>query len=112
MHPVIHFDAYQNKAATFATYPQDKAIVYLALGLNGEAGEVAEKIKKVIRDNNGEFSEDKIKEILLELGDNLWYISEMARQLGFDLSFVAECNINKLKSRLDRDKLHGSGDHR
>lgn len=112
MHPIIHLDAYQSKASSFATYPQDKAIIYLALGLNGEAGEVAEKVKKVIRDNNGEFNEDKIKEILLELGDVLWYVSETARQLGFDLSFVAESNINKLQSRLDRDKLHGSGDHR
>jgi len=82
------------------------------LGLNGEAGEVAEKLKKILRDKNGEFSQDDKFKIAMELGDVLWYLSDIAFELGFTLENVAILNIQKLSSRKDRDKIHGEGDFR
>lgn len=108
----MDFNFYQQQAATTATYPQKQAIVYLALGINGEAGEVAEKIKKVIRDEGGVISYEKKLELVKELGDVLWYVSEMARQLDVNLENVAETNLVKLFSRKNRDVLGGSGDNR
>lgn len=108
----MDFNEYQQQAATTATYPQSKAIEYLALGLNGEAGEVAEKIKKVIRDNGRVISYEKKLEIVKELGDVLWYVSEFARQLDVNLDNVAETNLTKLFKRKQEGKLGGSGDNR
>jgi len=82
------------------------------LGLCGETGEIAEKIKKVIRDEVGIVSEQKKEEIKKELGDVLWYISQIATELGLSLSDVAKLNIEKLQSRLERNKISGSGDDR
>jgi len=105
---------YQNKAYKYAVYPSiggdDK--IYLALGLAGEAGEVADKIKKIYRDKGGVYSDNDLKEIMLELGDVLWYVSEMSRVLGFSLNDVAQENINKLESRFNRGVIGGSGDNR
>lgn len=103
---------YQEKAVLTATYPENMKILYPVLGLCGEAGEVAEKIKKVYRDEGGVFSEDKKIEITKELGDVLWYISSMARDLGVSLEGVAKINIAKLESRKERGVIHGSGDNR
>lgn len=108
----MDFNEYQKEAAKTATYPQEMALPYLALGVNGEAGEVAEKIKKAIRDNSGELTEEKLLEVVKELGDVLWYVSELARQLGVNLDNVANLNICKLRSRQERNKLGGSGDNR
>lgn len=104
------FDVYQEFTNTTATYPKEKAFEYLTLGLCGESGEVAEKMKKIIRD--GGSIEDKKSEIIKELGDVLWYVAQMAGQLNVSLSHVAAVNHAKLSSRKDRGVLHGNGDNR
>jgi len=109
----MELNEYQNKARETAIYPnKDNNFIYPTLGLVGEAGEVAEKIKKVIRDNDGVLSEDKRIETAKELGDVMWYISNLAAELGFDLDTIASMNIEKLFSRKDRGTLRGSGDNR
>jgi NTP pyrophosphatase (non-canonical NTP hydrolase) len=101
------FDGYQDFTDTTAIYPKGKALEYLALGLTSEAGEVAGKVKKWIRD--GYLDHD---ELIAELGDVLWYVAQMASELDIYLSEVAEDNVEKLKSRQKRNKLMGSGDNR
>ena len=103
---------YQERASETANYPREHALAYIMLGLNGEAGEVADKYKKVIRDNDGLMSSEKKLEIAKELGDVLWYVAMGARELGFDLEFIAKQNIDKLQSRKERGKIKGSGDNR
>ena len=103
---------YQEKALETAIYPKEYKVVYPALGMAGEAGEVADKVKKVIRDNNGEISKDKALEIAKEIGDVLWYCATLANDLGFDLNTIAQMNYDKLHSRQERGKLSGSGDNR
>ena len=96
----------------FNNIPKEYAIVFPALGLNGEAGEVAEKVKKVLRDNEGAFTEEKRQEIAKELGDCLWYVSAMSNDIGYSLEEIGEMNINKLCSRQQRNMIHGNGDNR
>lgn len=103
---------YQNKAKLTAIYPKESGIVYTALGLNGEAGEVAEKVKKMLRDNNGELTDEIKNSIVNELGDVLWYLANLSNELGVTLQSVGEINIKKLQSRMDRDQIKGSGDER
>lgn len=103
---------YQEKAMTFAGYPESHKIIYPALGMNGEAGEVADKVKKVLRDNNCEFTEEKKKEIALEIGDVLWYCASLSHDIGYTLDEIACMNVEKLTSRKERGKLGGSGDNR
>jgi NTP pyrophosphatase (non-canonical NTP hydrolase) len=103
---------YQNKAVETAIYGSGNNIIYPTLGLVGEAGEVANKVKKVLRDNNGQFTDDKKKEIAFELGDSLWYIAALARDLGYSLDEIAYGNIHKLASRKERNMIGGSGDNR
>jgi NTP pyrophosphatase (non-canonical NTP hydrolase) len=104
---------YQKEAQKTAIYPVlGHPIVYPALGLNGEAGEVAEKVKKLMRDFDGHMNDSWKLGILKELGDVLWYISETARQAGFTLQEVAEYNIKKLQEREKLGTLKGSGDDR
>lgn len=103
---------YQAAALTTAVYPEDKRIIYPALGMCGEAGEVADKVKKVIRDNNQDFTEEKKREIAKEIGDVLWYCATLAHDLGFSLEEIAQMNIEKLQSRKERGMLSGSGDNR
>ena len=98
------FDEYQVKAKQTAIY--DHPIIYPTLGLCGESGEVAEKVKKHLRDGT---SLDELKK---ELGDVLWYISAIASDLKLSLDDIAETNISKLTSRLERGKIQGSGDNR
>lgn len=108
---------YQSKSRKTATYPDvGNNFVYPALGLAGEAGEVADKVKKLIRDH-GVFTPDQVAdeqrtELKKELGDVLWYVTQLATEFGFTLSEVAEENIEKLYSRQDRDVLSGDGDNR
>ena len=83
-----------------------------ALGLSGEAGEVADKIKKIIRDKNGKLAEEDKHEIVLELGDVLWYVANISRVLGVPLEEVAAKNLEKLAARQKSHTIHGSGDHR
>ena len=109
----MNFDRYQQKSREFAVYPDlDKNYIYPLLGLVGESGEVVEKIKKVIRDNDGLINEEKLKEIAAELGDVLWYLAQLCVELGVNLDDVAKWNLEKLASRASRGTLHGSGDHR
>jgi NTP pyrophosphatase (non-canonical NTP hydrolase) len=109
----MNFKKYQEKSRKTAIYPNaDNNFIYPTLGLAGEAGEVAEKIKKVIRDKDGVLDDEKRKEIEKELGDVLWYVSQLASELGLSLEEVAEKNIEKLYSRMDRGKLGGEGDER
>lgn len=103
---------YQAAALTTAVYPENKRIIYPALGMNGEAGEVADKVKKVIRDNEQEFTDENKRAIAYEVGDVLWYCATMAHDLGYTLEEVAKMNIDKLQSRQQRGKLGGSGDNR
>lgn len=106
-------DLYQIAAQETAIYPTlGHPIVYPALGLAGEAGEVAEKVKKLCRDSDGIISEDFRLALKKELGDVLWYISEVARQIDLTMSDVAWSNIKKLHQRQQKGKLHGSGDNR
>ncbi len=109
----MKFSEYQEKSRVTALYPdKNNNFVYPTLGLVGESGEIAEKIKKVLRDNNGELTEDKKTEIGKELGDVLWYIAQLATELDMNLDEIAQGNIEKLYSRLERGKIGGSGDNR
>jgi len=109
----MKFSEYQEKSRVTAIYPnKDDNFIYPTLGLVGESGEIAEKIKKVIRDNDGKMTDEKKTEIGKELGDVLWYISQLATELNMDLDEIAEGNIDKLYSRMDRGKIGGSGDNR
>lgn len=88
------------------------AIAYQTLGLVGEAGEVAEKIKKVIRDKGGIVDDETKKGIMKELGDVLWYLTQLATELGVTLDETAEMNLEKVRGRLENGKIHGDGDDR
>jgi len=113
MSELYHFDLYQDKADETAIYPnKGDNLYYPALGLAGEAGEVCEKVKKIMRDKGGVLSEADALEISKELGDVLWYVSAIACEINVALSTVAEDNIDKLHSRKERGMLHGSGDNR
>ena len=113
----MKFDDYQKKAAKYDFFdPTDdlKAVGLLekVLGLVGEAGETADKIKKILRDKDGKMSTDDKAAVVKELGDTLWYLAGMARYLETPLSEVAQGNLDKLESRYQRNKLHGEGDER
>ena len=99
---------YQNEARKTAIYPIDDGLTYTALGLCGEAGEVAEKIKKFIRGDTTFVESD----LLYELGDVLWYLSNLAFECGYTLQEVAEVNLNKLEARMLSDTIKGDGDRR
>ena len=105
-------DQYQEEALKTAIYPEDKKIIYPTLGLTGEAGEVADKVKKVIRDNNQEFTDEKKRQIALEVSDVLWYCATLAHDIGYTLEDIAQMNVDKLASRQQRNKIGGSGDER
>ncbi len=107
------FDEYQDKALNTSVYPSmGNNLSYPALGITGEAGEVADKVKKLIRDKEGVLSEYDRLEIAKELGDVLWYIAAMASELKIKLSEVAQKNIDKLEDRKKRGVLSGDGDNR
>ena len=106
----MHMKDYQNLAISTAIYPKEQGLVYTTLGLCGEAGEVAEKIKKYIRDDGD--IEVLRTNVSKELGDVLWYIANLAHELNLDLGTIASDNYLKLKSRQERNVLSGSGDNR
>jgi NTP pyrophosphatase (non-canonical NTP hydrolase) len=109
----LTFSEYQQRTADTAIYPDvGRNPIYPTLGLAGEAGEVCEKVKKVLRDSEGQFSAEAVQAIQKELGDVLWYAARLAAELGLDLGQVAEANLSKLASRQQRDHLSGSGDDR
>ena len=116
----MDLDDYQERLVPFDTFSKEKwdgsltspAFIEKVLGLAGEAGEVEDKIKKVIRDKGGKLDEEAKGELVKELGDTLWYVATIARYLDVPLSKVAEGNVSKLQSRLERGKISGSGDNR
>jgi len=109
----MELNAYQKKSRKTAIYPdKDKNFIYPVLGLAGETGEVAEKIKKIIRDKGSKISQHDKKELAKELGDVLWYLANLAAELGLSLEKIAQDNLAKLKSRKKRNRLHGKGDNR
>jgi NTP pyrophosphatase (non-canonical NTP hydrolase) len=107
IHSFSEFDAYQSFTDETAIYPEEKALEYCALGLASEAGEFAGKVKKWIRD--GVLDTEAAK---AELGDILWYVARCAEELEFYLSDVAKDNVDKLKDRMERNKIQGNGDYR
>ena len=109
----MNISDYQKKAWGTAVYPnKGNNLFYPALGLGGESGEVLEKIKKIMRDDNKEITEEKRNELIKEIGDVFWYLAALATELNLDLKDVLEKNISKLNSRKERNVLHGSGDNR
>jgi NTP pyrophosphatase (non-canonical NTP hydrolase) len=107
------FSEYQRESRkTWNLVPIDHPIVYPTLGLVNEAGEVAGKVKKIFRDKGGTISEEDRQALTLELGDVLWYLAQICTELGITLDDVAEANVEKLRSRLERGAIHGEGDHR
>jgi NTP pyrophosphatase (non-canonical NTP hydrolase) len=104
---------YQRRSRATAVYPDAGAnLTYPALGLCGEAGEVAEKVKKAIRDDGGVLTDERRDALAGELGDVLWYVAQLATEAGLDLDVVAAGNLVKLRSRQERSVLSGSGDTR
>lgn len=106
---------YQEQVMETAIYPNsDRFIVlsYVVLGLSGEAGELAGKLSKVIRDGNCKIDRSNYKDMAKELGDVLWFVAVVAFELGFDLKDIARLNIEKLMSRKERGKIGGDGDDR
>lgn len=109
----MDFKEYQEKSRKTAIYPNiGDNFIYPTLGLAGEAGEVAEKIKKVIRDKGGVVDDETRELIKKELGDVLWYVSQLATELKLSLDDIGETNIKKLYDRLERGKISGNGDSR
>ena len=113
----MDLDKYQKRAAKYDLFEtavdlKSPGFLEKILGLAGEAGEAADKVKKILRDKGGYASTEDRAELIKELGDVLWYVANVARYLDADLSEVAKGNINKLESRYKRNKLHGEGDNR
>ena len=109
---VSDLDMYQQVAKTTAIYPREQAIIYPTLGLTGEAGEVANKVKKIIRDGSNSKDEKLVSEIKAEIGDCLWYIAVLADDFDIKLSDIASANLEKLATRKKNNTIHGSGDNR
>lgn len=113
----MNFDEYQTKAKKYDFYEETEDLGAVGffekvLGLTGEAGETADKVKKILRDKGGVVSEEDRDLLIKELGDVLWYLAAISRYLGVPLSEVAKSNLDKLESRYQRNKLHGEGDKR
>lgn len=106
---------YQNQSRRTAIYPGQNTqagLLYVTLGLCGESGEIAENIKKMLRDDGGILTDERKENLTKELGDVQWYISQIATELGISLETVATRNLAKLRKRQRENTLHGSGDDR
>ena len=111
----MNFTEYQQGAAKTAIYPSSspiEALSYVTMGLVGEAGEIANKVKKILRDDAGIVTEGHKRALGVEIGDVLWYLSQLSTELGWDLDWLAANNLEKLRSRAARGTLQGSGDNR
>lgn len=106
----MNFNDYQTEAKKTAQYPPELAVAYLALGIAGEAGEVANKVKKIIRDDQSVITDEKRQAILDEVGDTLWYAAMLCEELGVSLADVAQANIAKLTARQAAGTIKGSGE--
>ncbi|MCH7663161.1 MAG: nucleoside triphosphate pyrophosphohydrolase family protein [Chloroflexi bacterium] len=110
---INEFDTYQKESRKTAKYPPiGHPIVYPTMGLVNEAGEVAGKVKKIFRDKGGQISAQDRQALKKELGDVLWYLAQMCTELDLSLQDVAEANLTKLFSRLERGTIKGDGDER
>jgi len=118
-HEEMTLDEYQDKATQFAVY--GGGLLYATIGLASEAGEVAGKVKRLLRDDDIDFTADDVTEeidyeqaraIASECGDTLWYLASVANEIGYSLEEIAEMNIAKLTDRKYRNTIHGSGDTR
>ena len=103
---------YENIIQYSKIYPQGLSVIYPVIGLNGEAGEVAEKVKKALRDNGGVFGGETRKAILKELADVVWYVWATADDLGYSLKDVLKTGADKFIERKNTNTLHGEGDDR
>jgi NTP pyrophosphatase (non-canonical NTP hydrolase) len=109
----VQLSHYQQRSRATAVYPgAGENLTYPALGLCGEAGEAAEKVKKAMRDDGGVLTEERRAALAAELGDVLWYVAQLATEADLDLDEIAEENLAKLLSRQERGVLQGSGDLR
>ena len=110
----MDFNMYQHQAGSTAQYPKDgiNGLLYTTLGLASEAGEVAGKVKKILRDERGVISEEKRQQLIDEVGDVLWYCAMVAYELQINLGAIAVKNIDKLQDRQKRGMIQGSGDNR
>ena len=110
---VVDLSDYQRRSRATAVYPEaGDNLTYPALGLCGEAGEAAEKVKKALRDDGGVLTDERRAALAAELGDVLWYVAQLATEADLDLNTLAEENLAKLLSRQERNTLQGSGDTR
>lgn len=110
---IENFDTYQHESRkTWNVIPMNHSIVYPTMGMVNEAGEVAGKVKKIFRDRGGEISEADRQALKKELGDVLWYLAQICTELDLSLQEVAEANLVKLFSRLERGQIRGDGDER
>lgn len=110
---IENFDTYQKESRkTWNVIPMDHSIVYPTMGMVNEAGEVAGKVKKIFRDRGGEITEADRMALKKELGDVLWYLAQICTELDLSLQEVAEANLIKLFSRLERGQIGGDGDER
>lgn len=110
----MEFNNYQFRARQTAIYPKEglQGLLYTSLGLVSEAGEVAGKVKKILRDDSSIISPERHEQLVDELGDVLWYCAMVAEELDVNLGYVANKNIEKLEDRMSRGKIQGSGDKR
>ncbi len=106
-------DEYQTESSKTAQYPKEElALYYVGLGIAGEAGEVAEKIKKVLRNDNGVISDERREDLKKELGDVMWYLAQAGVVLGLSLDDIAQTNLKKLADRMERGVIKSAGDNR
>lgn len=111
--PNMNFNEYQEKSSKTALHGHSVELLpRFTLGLCGETGEIAELIKKLARDDNGQLTDERKEKLKKELGDVLWYLSQLCTSMDLSFSEVAELNIEKLYSRLERGKITGDGDDR
>lgn len=109
----LSFEEYERRSQARAIYPDvGNNIFYPVLGVCGEAGELAEKLKKVLRDAGGFYDDEDVRLMVKEVGDVLWYLAAVCRELGVTLEEAALANLEKVDGRHDRGTLHGSGDDR
>ena len=108
----MNFTEYQAEAIKTIVYDQRFKLIYPSLGLVAEAGEVSGKVSKVLRDKNGIVTKEDEIDLKKELGDVLWFIAVLCNDLGITLEEVAQVNLDKLRSRMERGKIQGSGDNR
>ncbi len=110
---IQNFETYQRESRkTWNVIPMNHSIVYPTMGMVNEAGEVAGKVKKIFRDRGGKISEADREALKQELGDVLWYLAQICTELDLSLQEVAEANLVKLFSRLERGQIQGDGDQR